>query len=412
MPDAWTVTVKVNDSGDDAVLFGGPGNLAFDSRGYAWVANNVPQGSTYSSYFVMVLKPNGKPADGINGTPRSPLTGGGILGTGFGVTVDPNGFAWFGNFGWGDCGYCDPTPYPPGNGSMCEFTASGAPISGPEGYYKGPFRVQGVASDGEGNIWIASFGNDSAYVFKPGDAHPSLGSYQYDGAGTFGVAIAGDGSAWFSNSGGLDGGHPSSVVNYVLVNGALQQRFICYVGNNLRGLAVDSSGNVWVGSLNDNKVYGIRPGGTVIGGFSGGGMNGPWDVTVDGEDNLWVSNFGPLESGSNFTDGRLTKLAGTNPATRPPDKQLGDPISPVTGYTVHSAGEQVLLHNGDPLYGPGADPSYAPMMRQTASQIDEAGNIWSINNWKPDFDVDATSNPGGDGIIIFVGLAPPPAPGP
>jgi hypothetical protein len=49
------------------------------------------------------------------------------------------------------------------------------------------------------------------------------------------------------------------------------------------------------------------------------------------------------------------------------------------------------------------------MMRQTAVVIDQAGNIWSINNWKPDFDIDTIGqNPGGDGIIIFVGLAPPP----
>src|SRR5206468_9663512 len=39
MPDAWTVTVKINDSGNDEpdFLISGPGNLAFDQRGYAWV---------------------------------------------------------------------------------------------------------------------------------------------------------------------------------------------------------------------------------------------------------------------------------------------------------------------------------------------------------------------------------------
>ena len=74
-----------------------------------------------------------------------------------------------------------------------------------------------------------------------------------------------------------------------------------------------------------------------------------------------------------------------------------------------SAGSQVLLHNGEPLYGANAPPSFIPMMRQTSVLIDQTGNIWSINNWKPDFDIDTVGqNPGGDGIIIFVGLAPPP----
>ena len=43
---------------------------------------------------------------------------------------------------------------------------------------------------------------------------------------------------------------------------------------------------------------------------------------------------------------------------------------PPTGYTVPSAGSEVLLHNGDPLYGAGAPPSFIPMMRQTEVIID------------------------------------------
>jgi len=148
MPDAWTVAVKVNDTGSDAkgLEFGGPGNLAFDQRGYAWVTNNVVQGTPDSTDSVVVLKPNAQPADGRKGTPVSPLTGGGLLGTGFGVTADPKGFAWFGNFGWGSCSTCDPSP--DGNGSISRFTPSGAAMSQPNGYQGGPLRAQGLASDG------------------------------------------------------------------------------------------------------------------------------------------------------------------------------------------------------------------------------------------------------------------------
>ena len=130
------------------------------------------------------------------------------------------------------------------------------------------------------------------------------------------------------------------------------------------------------------------------------GIDSPWGVSVDGEDNIWVANFGPLEIGNNFTPGRLSKLYGDNPATRPVGKKAGDPISHNKGYKVLSAGSPVLLHNGDPLYGPDGPPSFTPMMRQTAVPIDQAGNIWSLNNWKPNFDTDKTANPGGDGIVI------------
>jgi hypothetical protein len=132
-------------------------------------------------------------------------------------------------------------------------------------------------------------------------------------------------------------------------------------------------------------------------------------VAVDGEDHIWVSNFGFLGVGTNFANGRLTKFCGANPATRPAGTKVGDPLSPTTGYTAPSAGSQVRLHNGEPLYGRGSRPSFAPMMRQTSAVIDVAGNVWTINNWKPDFDIDVLSNPGGDGILIFVGLAAPPA---
>lgn len=46
-------------------------------------------------------------------------------------------------------------------------------------------------------------------------------------------------------------------------------------------------------------------------------------------------------------------------------------------------------------------------MRMTAGHIDKAGNLWVTNNWKPDFAIDLTSNPGGDGMVVFIGLAKP-----
>jgi len=411
MPDAWTVTVKVNDTGDDSHLFAGLGNLTFDSRGYAWITNNTNQGTPFSGQFMVVLKPNGRPSDGTNGTPVSPLTGGGLLGGGYGVSIDPQGSVWVSNFGWGppNCTYCFPTP--DGNGSVSEFSASGTPISGPNGYQGGPVRVQGLAAAAQGNIWITSYGTDSVYVFLGGDPNHSVFYQQYSGSQPFGIVLAADGTAWVTNGGGLAGQDPRSVAKYALVNGTLHQEFLHFLGQALKGLALDSQGNAWVTSQGNSTIYALRPDGTQLGKFTGGGINGPWGIAVDGQDNLWVANFGPLQPGSNFTSGRISELCGINPAARPPGKRLGDPISPPTGYTVPSAGSQVLLHNGDPLYGygVGAQPSFAPLMRLTNVVIDQAGNIWALNNWKPDFDIDVCCNPGGDGAVIFVGLAPPPA---
>ncbi|MDD2858546.1 MAG: hypothetical protein PHU75_07710 [Candidatus Nanopelagicales bacterium] len=94
--DAFTLAVKVNatgraQDGKEVCPFGGPGNLAFDLRGYAWITNNVVQGTPNSANCIIVLRPDGKPADGRAGAPSSPVQGAGILGQGFGLGFDPRG---------------------------------------------------------------------------------------------------------------------------------------------------------------------------------------------------------------------------------------------------------------------------------------------------------------------------------
>ena len=61
------------------------------------------------------------------------------------------------------------------------------------------------------------------------------------------------------------------------------------------------------------------------------------------------------------------------------------------------------MANGEPLYGYSEDPCYNPIMRQTGINVDCAGNVWVCNNWKPSLLSDI-SNPGGDGVVVFIGL--------
>jgi hypothetical protein len=395
-PDAWTLAVKVNNSGDDAFPFGGPGNLVFDRRGYAWITNNTIQGTTVSTDRSIVLKPNGSPSDGTNGTPLSPIAGGGLLGPGFGICMDTHGLIWIGNFGWGGV---NPSP----SGSVSLFTLSGKPLSSTNGFQEDVFRVQGTVSDQDNNIWLASLGNNRVVVYRHGNPYDSIIFQGIEFFLPFDIAIAHDETAWVTNSDPV----ASSVSRFELGNGSLVRRFEIFVGREPRGVVVDSFGNAWVASGGDDTVYVFADEGRQIGAFGGGGMSGPWGLAVDGDDNIWVADFVPLQIGNVFT-GRLTQLAGANPAGRPAGISMGEPISPTTGYTLPSAGSQVLLHNGAPLYGPGAAPSFIPMMRTTGIAIDQAGNVWTMNNWKPDFNIDVTSNPGGDGAVIFVGLAKPP----
>ncbi|HEY4263563.1 MAG TPA: hypothetical protein VGM98_25595 [Schlesneria sp.] len=412
-PDTWTIAVKVNNTGSNSFPFSGVGNVAFDSKGYAWVLNNVIAGQPVSSRFLVVLKPNGKPADGLNNTPTSPILTGGVYGSGFGVTIDPSGSIWTGNFGWGGA-----NPTATGRGSVSQYSPTGVAISPLLGYQGGPVRVQGLQSDKIGNIWMCSFGTNSLCVFKNGNpATPATPAFLYDGAQCFDLQMAADGTAWIVSGGGFDGTYKSNVSRFSLSGTTLTKLSSVDfpTGRAMKGASVDSLGNCWVASQGDNKVYVFSPSGALLTSYGGDiltNINGPWSVTIDSEDNAWVSNFGPLKPLSNFTSTHVTKLAGANAATRPPGKKMGDPISPLSGYTLPSAGSQVLLHDGTPVYGAGGPPSFTPLMRLTNCVIDQAGNLWALNNWKPNFDYDAkpNGNPGGDGIVIFVGLAAPSSP--
>jgi hypothetical protein len=419
-PDQWSITIKINDTGRDDVFFGGPANVDWDSWGYAWIANNVVQGSGNSTTYNVVLRPDGKPADGTDGEPTSPFNTGGLLGVGWGVSVDQADNIWFGNFGWGSPideyfpSQTSSSSTGSGTGSVSRFLSDGTPVSSSSGYF-GPYRVQAIEPDDYGNIWMASFGDEDyeggsgVWVFKDGDPEAMAFSIVDWEKAPFGIAPVADArAAWVTFSGGLSGANQSYITKYELTdNDELVQLFSHPVGETLKVVVVDFSGNAWFASQGTNSVFAYDADGNELGEYQGGGIDGPWGMAVDGEGNIWVSNFGATKEGNDFNVGRLSKLCGANPAGWPSGLSMGDPISPSTGYTVPSAGDQVRLHNGDPLYGPNAPPSYSPMMRQTSVQIDAAGNVWTINNWKPRFDVDVAVNPGGDGIIIFVGLAPP-----
>jgi sugar lactone lactonase YvrE len=399
--DAWTMAVKVNNSGNSNCPFGGPANVAFDTNGYAWINNNVIQGTPNSSNCLMVLQPNGKPATGLANMPLSPITGGGILGSGFGVAIDTLGNIWSGNFGWGN--------NIPNVGSVTKLSSRGAPISPSTGYTNNLLQVQGIAVDQSNNIWMASYGNNQVVVYRNGDPG-SVATYSNGVSQPFGMAIAPDGTAWVTYRG------TGKVAKLQMINGVISNVFtvnlpgynntVALSNSRPKGIAVDSLGNAWVVDGEASAVYVINPSGAIISTYTGQAINGPWGVSIDAKGNPWIANFGSASPSARYSVVQLCGATGNCPV----GLAMGGAISPSSGYSLPSAGSQVLLNSGQPLYGTGGSPSFLPLMRMTSVNADMAGNIWAANNWKPSAYIDGISsepNPGGDGMVIFVGLAAP-----
>ena len=128
----------------------------------------------------------------------------------------------------------------------------------------------------------------------------------------------------------------------------------------------------------------MRPDGSPYPGspFTGGSLPGPWAVAVDGDDNVWVSNFAGAS-------GQVAHLCGSRIENCPPGVKTGDPISPPLGYV-----------------GGG-------LQMEVDIDIDPAGNVWVTNNWQ---DIDScigtpkeglSTRCGGQGIVVFYGMAKP-----
>ncbi len=138
------------------------------------------------------------------------------------------------------------------------------------------------------------------------------------------------------------------------------------------------------GGSSGGSVSLLRPDGSPYPGspFSGGGLPGPWAAVIDGDDQVWVSNFAGAS-------GRIAHLCGARAETCPPGFATGEQISPPGGYV-----------------GGG-------LQMQTDLALDPAGDIWVMNNWQDidscfgDPDEALSTRCGGQGVTIFYGMAKP-----
>jgi hypothetical protein len=402
-PSAWVLPLKFDGGGYRA-----GGKAMFDSEGNLWVGDNFTVGWQAQDAFwqgnATKFDPNGKPLSPIT----TGFVGGGMQGGTFGAAVDANDNAWFSTYG---------------GKSIAVFDKNGKPLTPPDGItFNGKLGLmQGIIATPSGDIWALGVSKRQLLHFPKGDWTKGRIVCEGDNAepcksflGPFHLAIDQQDRIWVSNAADF-------VIRFPASDPTEAEKF--KTGFNNSGLNIDSQGNVWVTNRFGAGLLGmahladtalrlkflglesatdyitrtlskqtggsgsvtlLRPDGTQYPSspFTGGGLPGPWAVAVDGNDNVWISNFAAPNS-------PITELCGTRTENCPPGMKTGDQISPPGGYV-----------------GGG-------LQMQTDLAISPSGDVWVMNNWQ---DIDScfgepnealSTRCGGQGVVIFYGMAKP-----
>ena len=408
-PSAWVLPLKFTGGGVSAA-----GKLAIDSEGNCWAGDNFIVGAQNQD----ALWAGSLSKFAPNGQPLSPMTygftGGGVEGIGFGLCIDAHGNCWG-------------TTY--GSKAIVEFDNSGKPLSPPGGWTFGGRLglMQGIIATPNGDIWALDIEN--AQVIHLPQGNPDKAEFFFVNKtgkalknpahllAPFSLVIDQQNNIWVGNGAAhwvsrFSADDPANTV----------KKF--KVGYSVSGMAVDSQGNIWIanrfgnsmrawwtwmrmmfvamfhgnpdpivsrtmahqksGYWHGGSVTVLRPDGTQMpfSPISGNGLAGPWAVAVDGDDNVWISNFASDKFG-------IVELCGANSKAWPPGKKMGDAISPKGGYV-----------------GGG-------LQMQVDVDIDPAGNVWVSNNWQKIKDAlnrgaEPLSTLGaGQGVVVFYGVARP-----
>jgi len=177
------------------------------------------------------------------------------------------------------------------------FRSFGGESSGP-GKLSGP---AGIATDPEGNVWVADTGHSRVQEFN--SEGEFISQFGADGAsdGLFtsprGIAVDAKGNIWVADA-------ISSRIQEFNSKGEFVRKFGSYgTGNgkfnSLRGLAVDANGHVWAvnAASGKSRVQEFSSEGTYLSQFGTSGtadgqLMEPEGIAIDAKGNIWVADTG------------------------------------------------------------------------------------------------------------------------
>ena len=323
-PSDWTMSLSVTGGGLDD-----PAALAIDAPGNIWVASYNGVLSSFSPQGV-ALSPTGY--------------GLGTLSESLGITIDPSNDIWVSSENQPAHGST--------NGSIAKFQGA---LDATPGQLVGVFYdntmeyPSALAADTNGDIFVSNYYSSLAETYSNQGA--LLASNLGAGYTSFPLAIAADSThgLWLANGG--DG-----TITHIDSNGSVVAHPQCCDGAD--AIAVDALGNAWAANYYGSSVSEIGASGTLVQApFTGGGIDSPAGIAIDGAQDVWVADY---------PSGTLTHLAGNRTGVT-----AGAALSPAAGF--------------------GRD---AGIVDAAALAIDPSGGIWVAD--------------GGRHVVVeFFGLASP-----
>jgi uncharacterized protein (TIGR03437 family) len=232
------------------------------------------------------------------------------------------------------------------NGMLSVYAGNGTPGFSGEG---GPALSaslagqQGIALDGQGNLYIADTSNqrvrkvDTQGIITTVAGNGTAGSGGDGGPATsaqlsapWSVAVDASGTLYIADSGNnrIRKVSPNGVISTFAGNGtgkfsgdgpALTSSL-----NSPHGVYLDGAGNVYIADTSNNRVRKIGADGMLVtvvgtgqGGFAGDGgpalqahVTNPWAVTMDASGNLYIADIEDFRVREVTTDGKITTIAG------------------------------------------------------------------------------------------------------
>jgi streptogramin lyase len=193
----------------------------------------------------------------------------------------------------------------------------------------------------------------------------------------YGLAVDSTGNVWIANASAT----ATPVVKLSPTGGLLG----AYTGAATglvgpRGIACDKAGNVWLASPFQNSVVELTSAGALKGTYTVGGLNGPVALALDSGGNAWVANL---------VGNSVTELSATGSAVQT-SLTAGGTISGPTGialdstgnvYVANSGGGNVIkLVNSTGAAAAGSPFSDSALQGTTSVAVDAVGNVWATGS--------------------------------